>query len=341
MNVVVIPAYQPDEQLVMLVDRLCDAGLSVLVVDDGSDAACGPVFEAVERRAKVLHSPKNEGKGAALKRGFAALLEHYPECTHFITADADGQHRVEDILRVQEQLEAGAGFVLTVRRLQGNIPFRSKFGNGLSRVVYTIMNGHYFDDNQSGLRGFSVEHLEWLLKVGGDKYDYEMNMLCFADKQCIRITTLPIEAIYIDGNRSSHFNPVADTIRIYKRLFSSVWTSLVGVVIWWVLALALSLRFGYTDIYITIPSAVMIAAFGVVLLNKTVAFRQVIYRDAPRALLSAFLRAAAYTCICRVFDLWLPMVPIFMVLNFAAVLVIPAEYFLHKAMHKTFNKSGR
>lgn len=341
MNVVVIPAYQPDEQLIALVDALTGAGLGVLVVNDGSGPACDPVFKAVARKAVVLHAPENEGKGAALKRGFGALLEHFPDCTHFITADADGQHRAEDILRVRNKLEEGAGLVLTVRRLQGNIPLRSKIGNGLSRVVYTIINGHYFDDNQSGLRGFSVDQLDWLLKVGGNKYDYEMNMLCYADKQCIKITPLPIEAVYIDGNRSSHFNPVADTVRIYKRLFSSVWTSLLGVALWWVLALSFSLMFGYTNVYITVPTAVMIAAFTEVLLDKTVAFRGIVYRDAPRTLLSAFLRSAAYTVVCRIFDLWLPMVPIFVVLNFAAILVIPIEYYLHKAMHKTLNKSGR
>ncbi len=336
--VVVIPAYQPDEELIRLLEELHAASLSALIVDDGSAISCKPIFDAAEQYGKVIHAPKNEGKGAALKRGFAAIAELYPDCSHIITADADGQHRPADILRVRDALEAGAEFVLTVRRLQGDIPARSRFGNGLSRVVYTAMIGHYFDDNQSGLRGFEVKHIEWLLKVGGNKYDYEMNMLCFADKQRITITPLPIEAIYIDGNRSSHFDPVADTLRIYKRLFGSTWPSLVAVGYWAIFSLVCSILLGYRELHQWVPTAVMSAAFLSILFNRLFVFRGIPYRDGLRTVFFALIRAAAYTSITRIFAVFLPMVPIWLVLGVVAFVMVFVEFFIHKGKHKIFNK---
>lgn len=334
MSVVIIPAYQPDGQLVNIVKELYENNFSVLVVNDGSSCAYNEIFEQSEPFARIIHSPCNEGKGAALKRGFAAVGEIFPEEENIITADADGQHRVEDIIRVREKLEEGSSFVLSVRYLQGKIPFRSKFGNVLSRIVYTVMNGHYFDDNQSGLRGFKKEHIGWLLKVKGDKYDYEMNMLCYADKQGIKISTLPIKAIYIDGNKSSHFNPVMDTLRIYKRLFSSLWPSVLSVLLWEVLTLAISIFMSYEQAVVAVPTAVMISTLISILLQKFVVFRNVAYKDFFRTLLFGSIRASAYTGFLRLIGIFTVSIPVFIVVNIAVLLVLAVEYQIHKIMHR-------
>lgn len=336
MNVIVIPAYQPDEQLAELVYSLHQRGFPVLVIDDGSDAAHQPIFNAIASQAAVLRAPKNEGKGAALKRGFAALPGLFPGFSGCITADADGQHKPEDILRVDEALKKGAEMVLTVRLLQGNIPPRSRFGNALSRIVYTIMNGHYFDDNQSGLRGFAARHLSWLTAVKGNKYDYEMNVLCHADKQNIRITTLPMQAVYIDGNKSSHFNPVADTVRIYKRLFSQTWPSLLGVALWELLTLLVSVTLGAWYYPVTVPTAVMLPALLTCLLYRLVVFRKTPYRDSLRLLLLSVIRATAYTSAVRLVRTFTADVPVFLTVNAAALLELIVEYQVHKRMHKVF-----
>ncbi len=335
MCAIIIPAYQPDEQLVRLVEQLHAHHFSLLVVDDGSDEKYAPVFRAAEQYAVVIH-PAHQGKGGALKEGFAKVQKVFPGCRFVITADADGQHRLEDILRVRKQLEEGHDFVLTVRKPKKDVPARSKFGNALSRVVYTVMNGHYFDDNQSGLRGFSVKHIPWLLLVKGNKYDYEMNMLCHADKQNIKITPLPIESIYIDGNKSSHFNPVMDTVRIYRRLFFSVWPSLVAVLLWEVLTLLFTLRFGYEYHFITIPTAVMTAAFISFVLQKFIVFRKLPYKDGLRMLLFCVIRSAVYFCFVQTVLLITHLIPLFFVVNTAALLMLVAEYYIHKKMHTIF-----
>lgn len=338
-KVVIIPAYQPDFQLTELVEKLNKQEIPVLVVDDGSGEEYTALFESISHKATVIHNQSNMGKGAALKKGITALDTLFPDCDGFITADADGQHKVEDILRVKKELENGSEIVLTVRRLAGEIPFRSKFGNDLSRVVYTVMNGHYFDDNQSGLRGFAKKHSEWMKTVKGNKYDWEMNVLVFADKQALKIAVLPIEAIYINDNKSSHFNPVGDTLRIYKRMFLSVWPSILGVLLWFILTALSSILLGYDYFYLTVPSAVMISALINVLLQKIIVFRKVIFKDGLRTLLFSIIRATVYTIFIGIISLVFEIVPMLLTVTAVAAVMLITEYFLHKKMHGFYRKN--
>lgn len=330
MNVVLIPAYKPDERLIGLVEQLKAKGFENLVVDDGSGEAYREIFERTSIHAKVIHLPENTGKGAALKYGMSALLQHFPDCKYFTTADADGQHTVEDIVRINTEPYAHATMVLSTRDLSGDIPPRSRFGNDLSKWVYTLLTGHYFMDNQSGLRRFSVEHIGWLLRVDGTKYDYEMNVLYHADKQHIPITTMPIPAIYIDGNKSSHFNPVADTVRIYRRLFYSARAGMCTSLFCEALMLAISVMWGYHMLWLTMPSIGITAAVIAELMNVFLIFRYYKYRDMPHAMLRIIMRFGGYTTFCWLISLLCPSVPLFITYNVAVWASIPIRYAISK-----------
>jgi len=342
-GIVLIPAYKPDEQLVTLVEGLADTGLALLIVDDGSGAEFAPVFERVADRATVLTHEINRGKGMALKTGIAHIREHCQDAAYFITADADGQHRIPDILRVRDELELGAEMVLSTRIFRGNIPFRSRFGNGLSRFVYTTLTGHFFLDNQSGLRGFAAAHTEWLLKVGGERYDYEMNVLYYTDKQRIPITTVPIEAVYIDGNKSSHFNPVHDTLRIYRQLFKSARASFFALALAEVLVLIASLVFGWKYYVTTLATVGMASCTSCILYNVAGVFRRINYMDTVRTVIYTILRYIAYTVFCQLIHLTVPIIPLFGAYNIAAIVLVPLEYLMHKlvfyARYRDIHKS--
>jgi len=334
MTVVVMPAYEPDGHMIETVSALHDAGLDVLVVDDGSGAEYGNVFAKLDGMAKVIGYEKNRGKGSALKFAFSRLKEIYPECTGFITADCDGQHRPADILKVRDELDKGANIVLTVRRMHGKIPARSKFGNNLSKFIYTLLTGHYFSDNQSGLRGFSESNLSWLTLVEGDRYDYEMNVLYYADKQLIPITTMQIETIYIDGNKSSHFSPVRDTVRIYKSLFSSAAATFSAAVVCEIVILLSSLFFPqYT--YFTVPTAGALSALVNILMNKYLIFRHIKYRDGFRMIINSILRFGVFTALCMLCAAWFPGLSLFWSFNLVVVISSPFEYLIRKGIHSS------
>lgn len=271
---VLIPAYMPDKTLIDLAKELRGKGFSILVVDDGSGADFDGIFRETKEFAELVRLEKNGGKGAALKTGFSKLPELFPDSEAVITADADGQHSVNDICRVAQELEKGASCVITERNLGKNIPARSKFGNDLSRFVYAATTGRYLYDTQSGLRGFAIEHCDWLSKVGGNKYDYEMSVLLHIDKMNLPITTMPIDTIYINKNASSHFNPVKDTLRIYGRFMRTLLFSLIANILNHIAVIVSLVVFGEKYIMpVILISGVFFTALSITL-NKCIAFKK-------------------------------------------------------------------
>ena len=332
MDLVLIPAYEPEKQLITLARQLQGHGLQVLVVNDGSGNAYEDIFAQTAQFATVITLAKNSGKGAALKAGLAHIRDHIPQCDHFITCDADGQHRVEDVLRVREQLHKGEKFVLTVRQFHKDMPLRSKVGNSLSRFVYALLANRYLSDNQSGLRGFSRVHIDWLIRVEKDNYDYEMNVLYYAAKKNIRIATLPIEAVYIGSNESSHFNPIKDTVRIYKSLFSLAGGSFIGFLVSEFLVLALSVTLGYHQLLVSMPTVAAVSYLVTVILNRYIYFRGTPCHDYVSTLVYKVILYVFYTLGCLLVMFTLPQVPLFAAFNLVYLICIPLRFLFHKAI---------
>ncbi|MGI6071802.1 MAG: glycosyltransferase family 2 protein [Lachnospiraceae bacterium] len=230
-TVVLIPAYNPDRKLITLVEELKSRYFDIVIVNDGSSQESAPVFEECGNSAVVTGYDENVGKGNALKHGMEYIQENFPGASAFITADADGQHSVEDICRIRDALIDGEDFVVSVRNLRKGVPILSRIGNSLSRFMFAVANARFLPDNQSGLRGFSTAHIDWMLKVRGLRYDYELNIILIAEKQGIRISNLPIETIYFDNNSASHFRPFQDTIRIYMTYFRTNIFVVISIII--------------------------------------------------------------------------------------------------------------
>ena len=223
---VLIPAWQPEEPLVNVVRALVEAGFGrVVVVDDGSRAESAPVFAAVAAMERVLVLPHavNLGKGRALKTGFNFLLNLSrvdwragDDLVGVVTADADGQHTPEDIVRVAEALlRAGERTVLGVRSFAGKAPLRSRVGNLLTRRVFAFLTGTKITDTQTGLRGLPLGALPALMALDGERYEYEMTMLTHLCRGGPKPLEVPIATVYIENNRGSHFDPVWDSMRIW------------------------------------------------------------------------------------------------------------------------------
>lgn len=219
--VVLIPAYKPGEALVNLSEELKDRGFNqVVIVDDGSGVEFAPVFSKLEEAGcRVLRHDINRGKGRALKTGIEDIMCMGTALDGIVTADADGQHLVRDIVCVARMMtEWQNTIVLGSRAFQGEVPLKSRMGNAITRNVFNFLSGQRIRDTQTGLRGLPYDALEDLLKLPGDRYEYEMNMLLEASRLCLKLKEIDIETVYINNNSGSHFNPLKDSWRIYKRI---------------------------------------------------------------------------------------------------------------------------
>ena len=229
---ILIPSYNPDHRLLELVDALIGEGIKhIIIVNDGSGEESNSIFNKLEilESCTVLKHAVNCGKGRALKTGLNYFYLHFPGSPGVVTADSDGQHQPADILKIVNALSEHQGkFIMGVRKMGQKVPFRSLFGNVLTRFVFSFMVGKKISDTQSGLRGIPRPLVPQLLKVKGERYEYEINMLILTKKQSMDIIEKSIDTIYIEENKSSHFNPFFDSMKIYFQLLRFAFSSLIA-----------------------------------------------------------------------------------------------------------------
>jgi glycosyltransferase involved in cell wall biosynthesis len=216
---VIIPAYKPSKALVGFSKELLEQGFKeIIVINDGSGEAFEKTFIEIEQMGCTLLTHEvNKGKGRALKSAFEYILAGSSAVKGVVTADADGQHLIPDIIRVGEQLlQSESTMVLGSRVMNKKAPLRSRLGNGITRNVFRVVSGQKVYDTQTGLRGIPTASLEQMLKLKGEHYEYEMNMLLDAKRLKLAIKEIKIETVYIDDNSGSHFNAWLDSWRIYR-----------------------------------------------------------------------------------------------------------------------------
>ena len=245
---IVIPAYEASVELRRFVDELLNKGVhSIVVVDDGSTRfpAANVLNDISDRRVQVLAHRINQGKGRALKTGFQHVLAHSDaKIRGVITADADGQHLVSDVLKVAAASMKDPKNVVVGSRTfnKSDVPIRSRFGNVLTRAIFKVATGVSVQDTQSGLRYLPHGCLNMISQLSGERYEFELQMLTEIANKGIEINQPEISTTYIDGNNSSHFRPLMDSARIYAVFIRfctvSVLSALIDLVLFALLMIA-------------------------------------------------------------------------------------------------------
>lgn len=283
---VIIPSLNPDQKFLCLLDKLRQAGwVHIITVNDGSGPDYQPFFDAAAERfgCTVLVHAVNQGKGRALKTAFNYILASRPELKGAVTVDADGQHTPEDILKCAQALaEEPDKLILGCRDFSAeNIPFRSRFGNIMTRGTMKALCGIKVSDTQTGLRGFSRPLMEKFMRIPGERFEYEMHMLIETKQLGVGIREVPIQTIYIEENASSHFNPLRDSIKIYSVFLKFILSSLSSFVVDIVLFAILTGLLRSIPYYIIISTvgARIVSAFVNFTINKKTVFKS----DAPTA----------------------------------------------------------
>jgi len=206
------------QDLISHVDR-------IVVVDDGSTDDTQQVIRAIMQahpdRISLLTFGNNRGKGAALIAGMTCALDLH-QAQIIVTIDGDGQHAVSDVPRLIQAIRQGADLAIGQRDFSC-MPLRSRLGNSVSSwLIQVCYPGSPYVDTQCGLRAFSAHLARMLLaRIPVGRYETELKMLQLCLAQSWRIQSVPIQTIYLDSNRSSHFRPILDSWRILRVIFKS------------------------------------------------------------------------------------------------------------------------
>src|SRR5579864_3126098 len=275
--IILFPAYNPSAELADLVRQLASDERvgAVVVVNDGSGPEYQTIFDAIAaiKKTHVLAHVINLGKGAALKTGLNYAACQFPDAVGVVTADADGQHVPADILSLACSLiEDPAAFAIGARRFSREIPFRSYLGNRLTGFVFACLTGRHLHDTQCGLRALPKSLIPRVLRIEGQRYDYEMSMLFYAATNYHEIREIPIETVYLDHNKSSHFHPLLDSAKIYYKLIqfyaSSALAALLDLVVFGV-----AMKLTHNLLLSFLVGRLLIAAFVNFNINRRLVFQ--------------------------------------------------------------------
>jgi len=162
---IVIPAYNErislEANLPGWLQGCEDNGWHLIIVDDGSDDGTQHTLQAraAHARLRALRHRTNRGYGNALKSGLARVRTSY--C---VTMDADGQHRLEDALRLLEAIQTqDADMVIGARVVNDTSGAYRRAGKGLIRLIARVLFPVRIRDLNSGFKLYRTQVVQRLL----------------------------------------------------------------------------------------------------------------------------------------------------------------------------------
>ena len=233
--VIIVPSYKPDKEIMMeFIKKLKKTYEKIVVVNDGSGEEFDTFFKEIESLdIKVLKHSVNLGKGRAIKTAFNFILNEYKDIIGTITADCDGQHYIEDIIKMDKELKKNPDkLIIGCRQFdEEQVPWKSRAGNKITRTVFLMFVGIKITDTQTGLRGFGIETMKKFISTSGERYEYETNMLIECKEKEVQIIEVPIQTVYIRNNSLSHFDAIRDSWKIYKLFMKYIFSSLASFIV--------------------------------------------------------------------------------------------------------------
>jgi glycosyltransferase involved in cell wall biosynthesis len=214
-TVAVIPAYHDEKHIGDIVRRTGQQLDHVLVIDDGSND--GTAQRARDVGAEVIVHNQNRGKGEAIKTGLRHCLAR--EVTWLILLDSDGQHLPEEIERFLSAAASATQPMLFVGNRMDNasaMPFIRRVVNRYMSRRISHLCGQRIPDTQCGFRMLHRQLIPELLG-GGDRFDYDTEVLIIASRKRYRIEPVPITTVYSD--QVSNIHPVRDAFRFFKLMW--------------------------------------------------------------------------------------------------------------------------
>jgi len=207
--VALIPAYNA-EPFVGDVIRVAREHVPVIAVNDGSKDGTLDALRA--SGATVIDQQPNQGKGAALKRGYRAAMDSGAAAV--IQLDADGQHDPAEIPGFLRKFRETRADLIIGERQFDQMPFVRRMSNTVGRAAFSWAMGRKINDNQSGYRLLSRRLMDAVLASDESGYEFEMDQIVIAVKRGWRIEGVPIRTIY--GDEISNIRPLQHVVHFFR-----------------------------------------------------------------------------------------------------------------------------
>ncbi len=210
----VIPFFNEEKHLLLLISEVKKYVNTIILVDDGStDSSANKIPD--NKNVILIKYFSNKGKGNALLTGFKKSIELNSEFT--ITIDADFQHDPKIIPKFIESLH-NFDSVIGRRKINSSMPISRRMSNYLTSKLLSIKTGNKILDSQSGFRGFRTIILKDILPTYSG-FEAESEMIVKICQKNFSLGFINIPTTY--GNDDSKMKAIPTIIGFIKVLIKS------------------------------------------------------------------------------------------------------------------------
>lgn len=198
--VVIVPLFDEETVIEGVVTGLLESFSAVVCIDDGSHDAGASV--ARDAGAIVISHPFNLGQGAALQTGIV-YARSLPTTEYVVTFDADGQHRVEDVVGMlavarQKNLAVVFGSRFLDRRTKPG--FAKKTVLKVAVFITRLVTGLKLTDAHNGLRVIRRDALEHVNLIQ-DRMSHATEIVQQLAQSGKRWREYPVEVLYTEYSK--------------------------------------------------------------------------------------------------------------------------------------------
>lgn len=213
---VFIPTYNNHKTLNRVIQGVMKYTDRIIVINDGSTDSTSTILEQYKNALNIITFSENKGKGMALREGFKVASELGYD--YMITIDSDGQHFPNDLpifLNELEKQDPTIPLLLIGSRNMDDptVPGKSSFGNKFSNFWYYVETGIKLKDTQSGYRLYPIKEIS-KLKLFTTKFELEIEVIVKLAWRNVEVRNIPVQVLYDETERVSHFRPFKDFTRI-------------------------------------------------------------------------------------------------------------------------------
>ena len=216
---IVVPAYNEAAVIGEVIADLRSVFDHVVCVDDGSQDDTGAV--ALRAGAHLVRHPVNLGQGAAIQTG-TEYARSQPGAEVFVTFDADGQHRVKDVIRMIDKLSAEDVDIVIGTRfadqgVHSEVPVLKRIV--LRTAVWLSPRSRRLNlsDAHNGLRVFNRK-VAGGLDIAMSGMGHASEIIALVDENNWRVTEEPVEILYTDYSKSKG-QPLVNGVNIVFDVF--------------------------------------------------------------------------------------------------------------------------
>ncbi|WP_255411765.1 DUF2062 domain-containing protein [Aquimarina sp. Aq107] len=213
---VFIPTYNNQNTLDRVIQGVMKYTDRIIIINDGATDNTSRILENYQNQFTIITFPENKGKGMALREGFKQSSKLGYD--YMITIDSDGQHFPSDLPLFLDQLEKqdkdNSLLLIGSRNMDDpSVPGKSSFGNKFSNFWYYIETGIKLKDTQSGYRLYPIKEIA-KLKLFTTKFELEIEVIVKLAWRNVEVRNIPVQVLYDETERVSHFRPFKDFTRI-------------------------------------------------------------------------------------------------------------------------------